>query len=729
MIELLAPAGDPTVFKVAVNSGADAVYIGLKEFSARKNAGNFSREELAEAVKYARIFGVKVYVAINTLVKDGELTAFFGAVKSALDSGADALILQDLYLGSLIKKAYPGAALHLSTQAGVNNVDGAIAAVKHGFSRVVLARETPLAEISAISAVVETEAFIQGALCSSFSGECYMSAFAGGNSGNRGLCKQPCRRQYSLNGGEQNYAICLADLKVGRKIFDLASAGVTSFKIEGRMRRAEYVAASVNYYRDILDNGKEDVSRLSALERTYNRGNYTEGLGFGRTDVISSDVQGHIGAHVGRINSIKGNRITINGYPNLTVGDCFKILRDGREVGSAEVKNYKGAPNIESVGAVRVGDEARITTDVKLNEELIRVTRTRRVDVKFRAVSGEVATARATMGDVSVDISTESVLPAATGRGLTVEDVEDVFRKADKYPFAPKIVAEIDGAVFAPRSVLNKLRRELYDALYAEAVAFEPVTNGKITYKLPITADVSPSIAVIGEDFFGFDKDIAIFAPSDYNDKKAFDKFFAQTQRVKERYLYLPPFMNSRDIALAESKLSGFDGVYAENIMGAEFCKRNGVKLFAGTGYNVFNTLSAEGVGEEAYRYALSKELSESEVAAMPNANEAYVLTRGDVKVMELIYCPYGGDCAHCKGRDLGVLTDYAGRKFPLRRIKLTSCRFEVYNSATLVSRDEHRSIYNAVLRKGGAVKELIDFSEEELKRATPKRTGRRTMN
>ena len=244
MQEILAPAGDADAFYAALDSGADALYIGLKNFSARRSAANFPLEKLQEYTARAHVVGAKVYVALNTLVKDSEIDDFFACALAAWNAGADALIIQDMFLGKLLKRTYPEMVLHLSTQAGVCNLYGARLAKRFGFSRVILARETPLEDIAKISSEIETEVFVQGALCTCFSGQCYLSSFAGGNSGNRGLCKQPCRKKYSVDrkGFEQySYALSLSDLSVGEKIFDLIKAGVSSFKIEGRMRSAAYV--------------------------------------------------------------------------------------------------------------------------------------------------------------------------------------------------------------------------------------------------------------------------------------------------------------------------------------------------------------------------------------------------------------------------------------------------------------------------------------------------------
>ena len=256
MTELLAPAGDEKTAYAALRAGADAVYLGLTRFSARESAENFCVSALEKLTREAHLLGAKVYVALNTLVKDGELSDFVAAAREAWNAGADAILMQDVFLGRALKELYPGIVLHLSTQAGCCNVHGARLAKACGFSRVVLARETPLSDIPAISAVIETEAFVQGALCTCFSGQCYLSSFAGNNSGNRGRCKQPCRKQYSIDraGFEAPaYALSLSDLSVGEDVRKLLEAGVTSLKIEGRMRSPAYACVAVEYYRAVLD--------------------------------------------------------------------------------------------------------------------------------------------------------------------------------------------------------------------------------------------------------------------------------------------------------------------------------------------------------------------------------------------------------------------------------------------------------------------------------------------
>ena len=297
MSEILAPAGSENSAFAAINAGADAIYLGLDRFSARSSAENFCMENFKKILAYAHALGVKVYAALNTVVKNSELENFLDTCAEVWNAGADALIIQDVFLGKYIKARFPQVKLHLSTQAGTCNALGALLAKEYGFDRVILARETLLKDVVEISKIIETEAFVQGALCTCFSGQCYMSSFAGGNSGNRGRCKQPCRKVYSVDRRgfeEPAYRLSLSDLCVGENIKELAEAGVTSFKIEGRMRRPEYVAAAVGYYKDKVS--------LSSLKRTYNRGNYTKGLAFGQNkSFISSAVQGHIGEFAGII--------------------------------------------------------------------------------------------------------------------------------------------------------------------------------------------------------------------------------------------------------------------------------------------------------------------------------------------------------------------------------------------------------------------------------------------
>ncbi|MBQ1906806.1 MAG: U32 family peptidase, partial [Firmicutes bacterium] len=255
-IEILAPVGGQEQLVAAVRSGADAVYFGLQDFNARRNAENFAGEGLKDSVAYCHLHGVKVYITINTLVKDEELAAVKKAVDTAGSAAVDALIVQDLAVAAYARQAWPGLPLFASTQMACVNEAGARQLAEMGFSRVVLARELSLAEIRRVISRTgaEAEVFVHGAHCMSVSGACYLSSVIGARSGNRGLCAQPCRLDWHLGG--KDYALSLKDLSYVERLKELEAAGVASVKIEGRMKRAEYVAASVTACRDALDGRK-----------------------------------------------------------------------------------------------------------------------------------------------------------------------------------------------------------------------------------------------------------------------------------------------------------------------------------------------------------------------------------------------------------------------------------------------------------------------------------------
>jgi putative protease len=466
MLEILAPSGNEECAEVAIACGANAIYLGYTAFSARDGAANFDEDGLQRILQKAHFAGVKVYVAMNTVVKTAELDGFLSTLLNLWSMGVDAIILQDMLLGKYIHALYPQIVLHLSTQAGVCTLEGASLAKEYGFSRVILARETPLSEIEKIAKIVETEVFVQGALCTAYSGQCYFSSFVGGNSGNRGRCKQPCRKRYTYNRNgfeEYAYALSLSDLCVGEEITKLIDAGVVSFKIEGRMRRKEYVGAAVRYYRQILD-GEPSQSAFSDLKRTYNRGNYTKGLAFGQDKrFLSRAVQGHLGENVGVVKVEKG-RYLVESRFSAKQGDAFKILRDGKEVGGAAYAgNYARGFILFTKERLKNGDSVFITTDTAVNARVVEgEAKPYEVRLRLRFVEGE----RAQVDGNGISLSSENVLQSATTSPLTAADIKANFLKTDGLPvkvFFDEV--EVIGSVFMPKSALNAFRRAFYEAL------------------------------------------------------------------------------------------------------------------------------------------------------------------------------------------------------------------------------------------------------------------------
>lgn len=272
--EILAPVGSGEQLKAAVRSGADAVYLGTKSFNARRNAENFDGLNLKDAVSYCHSYNVKVYVTLNTIIFNSELNALYDTVTEIAESNADAVIVQDFATVKAVKKICPSLPIHASTQMAIHNVSGVKLLEKLGFSRVVLARELSLREIEKIakSTTLETEVFVHGAHCMSVSGNCYISAFLGERSGNRGLCAQPCRLDWKTD--NRNFALSLKDMSYIDHLKEIEKAGVTSFKIEGRMKRPEYVAAAVNACKNAVNDKHYDKDLLKAV---FSRSGFTDG--------------------------------------------------------------------------------------------------------------------------------------------------------------------------------------------------------------------------------------------------------------------------------------------------------------------------------------------------------------------------------------------------------------------------------------------------------------------
>lgn len=733
-VEILAPAGNIECARAALNAGADAIYLGYSSFSARAGAENFGDDELKEIVREAHLYGAKVYAAMNTLVKDGELSEFISALLKVWNAGADAIIMQDIFLGRAVKSAYPEIELHLSTQAGVCNESGAFFAKKCGFSRVILARETKIEDIKKIAKIIETEAFVQGALCTCFSGQCYFSSFAGGWSGNRGRCKQPCRKKYAYDraGAEKGYALSLSDLSLGEAAKMLAEAGVKSFKIEGRMRRKEYVAAATLYYDKIFRGAEADEisNALSDLKRAYNRGNYTAGLAFGQDKrFLSPFVQGHIGEKIGVVKVVNG-KYFVETRESFSAGDAFKILRDKKEVGGAVFAGaatggagvgFGGGSCIASGGGagargiyisskerLKNGDGVFVTTDTKAFARVLSARKKREIRLEIRMNAGEYGEAKC--GGVSV--KTAAVLGVAENRALTESEIADCFKKTDGLPFEVSFSEIRTNNAFLPKSQLNAFRRDFYAAL-SDRLAGERREKFDIsafTFENAgekfAAAGKFGGLAVMARKFSGAETGVkfAIAKPEDYS------VFFGgaaerlrgifgglSTEETAEKYLYYPAYATGKtEDAIAAALESGLlDGIYAENYSGAEFAEEHGAKLIFGTGANVTNVVAAREILklENLAGVALSKEISlvEQQKIAMEirkiNPEIAvFALNFGNIKTMDLCYCPFGKTCGACDKRDFYTLTDENERKFFVRRYKdgLGECRFEIFNCAYL---------------------------------------------
>ena len=382
-LEILAPAGNMQSFYSAINNGADAIYLGLKDFNARGNVENFSLEDLQKVVDYAHLFDVKIYLTLNILVKTSEMADVLKTVEKTYEIGVDAFILQDLGLATLIKKFFPEAVLHASTQMGIHNLEGAKFIEKFGFKRVVLSRETPISEIKRIRSGtnLEIEYFVQGALCVSFSGNCYLCSLLTNNSGNRGKCQQFCRLPYNLelnNQQKKGYFLSAKDFCMIDKLKELAEAGVISFKIEGRARRPAYVAQSVKTYKKAIENHFSFTEGdVFDLKKVFNRGDYCQGY-FNDEKIIYPNIQGHKGIKIGKVDGVKRgkrfNEILIKSSNKIAKGDGLKFILNNKEIcsiGVFDVWEENGRYIITTTTDVIIGSEVYLTLDSENEESLL----------------------------------------------------------------------------------------------------------------------------------------------------------------------------------------------------------------------------------------------------------------------------------------------------------------------------------------------------------------------
>ncbi len=718
-MEILAPAGNINNLITAINSGANAVYLGLTDFSARKSADNFTLNDLDFYVKYAKTLGVKVYLTVNTLIKNSELENFISTVKDAYLLGVDAFIVQDIFLGKYLKEQIPSICLHLSTQGGVSNLYGAKMAKEFGFSRVILARETEFEDIKEIAKIIETEVFVQGALCTSFSGHCYFSSFIGGLSGNRGYCKQPCRKKCSYYDKDKNikltdeYSLSLSDLLVGENILKLKEIGVKSLKIEGRMRSEDYIFSSVNYYKSILEGKNPDIYK-EMLIKSYNRGDYTKGLAFSQDkNFISSKIQGHKGYYIGKIAKIISNKIILDSKHTFLEDDSFKIIRNGYEVGNATVKKINGKLDIYFKGDVKVLDSVYITKDNSIKNNYINLKKLSNIEVIVKAKLNEPLSLK--VGDL--EVLTTTVLEPSKNSPLSKQDLILNLNKTDIYPFSPTIKFEIfDNNLFILKSEINKTRAKLYNEL------FNRIIDIKCDYTVNNTFNFNLSQNNVGDTVIlstvsTLPKTVknVIYSPSDYT---KIDKEFFNCYKDKNVFLYLPPFASKKDLEIIDKVVSNFYGVYGDGYYSFLYAKEKGLKLFVGTGFNVFNIVALSKIIENDFIYNVvaSKELSFNEINEF-NFNFT-TLNSSKVQIMDLIYCPFNKNCNNCKYSTNTVLKDEDGREFSLFRQKISSCQFKIYNMAGvyLKNLDKYSTIYDLTGENSDFIQEFFKRNDNQLK-------------
>ena len=624
--ELLAPAGSPEGVRAAVQSGAGAVYMGFGTFNARRNAQGFSHEEMADAIAYCRARNVKSNITLNILVGDRELEDALEDAKFLYEAGADALIVQDLGLARLIHAHAPDFALHASTQMTIHTLDGAKQARDIGFSRVVLSRECSREEVQLITEQtgVETEVFVHGALCMCYSGQCYLSAVIGQRSGNRGLCAQPCRLPY--NGG---YPLSLKDLMLAGHVAELADWGVSSLKIEGRMKRPEYAAIVTKVYADLLrEHRKPTAGERDILRRVFSRDGFTDGYYTGKkgdsmfgtkTDVPMSEVK-------------------------ALYDEAAHRFAEGREAPLVPVSLFFTARR--DTGAVLSAGEVTVTAPVE----------------------------------------------QAKNRPTTPEMVEKSLAKTGGTPFYPQEMhIEVEDGLVVPASVMNGMRRDALSLLLATR-SVAPSRDWMGGNVLPrdeeaaarsgfrgYTASVRTEAQAEALKNVGLE---TVYVPLEVAARTGLPAVLPRVFSDREQ--------GQVEMLLGEAMSRGTDTVLVGNIGHIPMAKRLGFAVHGDFGLNAYNSRTLCALAEMGVsRQTLSFEARLAQIRDMEGPLETDLIVYGRLPLMIFENCAirrqHGGKCS-CKN-GVTTLTDRRKESFPL--LPEFGCRNTLIGNRPLCIRED----------------------------------------
>ena len=634
MAEILAPAGSPESVFAAVRCGADAVYLAGEAFNARRGAKNFTYAQLKECVAYCHAQGVKVHHALNILVKDSEIEELKAEIKRILTTGADALILQDLGVAEIVKSLAPDIPLHASTQLSAHTLSAVKELEARGFTRVVLARELSEEEIAYIRAntSVELEVFVHGALCMCVSGQCYMSAFFGARSGNRGLCAQPCRLPFSTKGGT-GHDLSLKDNSLLHYLPAMQAMGIDSFKIEGRMKRPEYVAAAVSACKQAFA-GTYTAESETNLKNIFSRQGFTDGY-------------------------FTGNR--------------------GRQMFGARTKEdvtAGGSKLLKEYAALYAKESARVPCDM---------------EITIQADCPAKLCMRA-LGQ-TVYVEGEAIPEPAIHRALTKEDVRERISKLGGTGFyAETVEVHLEEGLILSAGALNALRREAVARLAACLAAPVPYTYTDTMPLLPPKRKPAAHkklylrfahIAGAQNIHIPFDK---IILPIEQA-KQAVECFGTERLILETPRVFFG--LEDHLISLLESaKTLGVKEISVGNIGALRLAKERGFKVFAGFGTNLFNSYAVNAFGAD--EVLLSTEMSTAQIAALQTGMPVGSILYGHLPLMITRNCPLGNgrECENCDKK--GFMRDRKGERFPVR------CRFgasEIFNPYALYMIDKEGDI------------------------------------
>lgn len=651
MLELLSPAGSPEGVIAAVQNGADAIYLGMGDFNARRGAKNFTNEEFEKAVSYCRVRGCKVYVTLNTLVNDREISEAVDAARLASDCGADGIIIQDVGLISAIRRAVPDIPLHASTQMSIHNLAGVQAAAEMGLTRAVLARELSLEEIKFITAnsPIETEIFVHGALCFCHSGQCYMSALIGRRSGNRGMCAQPCRMQYSLGGRMDDYPMSLKDNCLVDRLREIEDAGVTCVKIEGRMKRPEYTAIVTGIYSKAIKERRQPTpEEMAMLKKAFSRQGFTQG------------------------------------YFDGDKKDMFGV-REEQEDGTEKIFT--------------------VTRRAYADGEL------RRVPVHFYTVAekGERIKAIAFDDDGHRAVTYGPVPEKAQRQGLTEGYLIEQMFKTGGTPYnCVENKAKCDPGLYLAAAEINELRRKLISELSTQRA----VPPTRRSFQLPqapknVPTVSDPKLIIQVRTAEQLTEELAelrpryIYVPAMLMAEQP-KLVLPFVERGTTPVAVLPRIVTDpqrQEVFATLQKLFdyGVNEALVGNLGQVMLARSAGMKLRGDFGLNAFNSYTLEMLSQMGFLSATASfELRLAQIKDMAKPLDTELIVYGRLPLMVTEQCIIKKSAGRCACQAPAQMADRMGSVFPV--VKEYGCRNVVYNAHKLYLADKKEDLYSAGL-------------------------------
>ena len=721
IIELLSPVGSFESLIAAVQNGCNAVYLGGKSFSARASAANFDDDELKRAVEYAHLRNVNVYVTVNTILDSNEVNEALKYISYLYDIDVDGIIIQDLGLAKAIHEVFPDFPLHGSTQMTINNLDGAKLLEKIGFTRAVLARETPIEEIEKITGntKLEIEVFAHGALCVSFSGQCLMSSMIGGRSGNRGRCAQPCRKAYDIVGSngevvkntDTKYYLSPRDLNTLDNINRLIDVGVHSLKIEGRMKRPEYVATVTSAYRSAIDKNLSSKQRED-VEQIFNRG-FTQGLTFGEfgKDYINTERPNNRGIVLGKVLRSGKNKVIIKLNDVLNVGDGVEIqIADGSNRGFVSEINAKIGDTVEFYLEEKavIDSVVRKTSDIRLNEKarnsFSHENKFIELDLFGEFKLGSYGKLVGIANGVSVEKTTDQIIEQSKNAPMTREKIVDQISKLGGTNYRiNSLEINVDDNIFLPVSIINLLRRQIIEELDKHFVEHENRSKGKLkdvneyiknkktnirNNKSMLSIEVNSHNQFQQLDLGKVDRIYFSYLENVLEDISKADNKNIEVFFKPDRIMYSSDY-ESLDRVL--SKMNSIKKINANNL-GTINRYIDNYEIHAEDGINVFNYKAVENLEKIGVNsYSFSPELTFTQIADIVSLSTDKLLSEavgyGFTTVMTMKYCPMSAlkgclddsKCSTCEYRKDYYLRDAKGIDFMLRRNNSQTLIYNAY--------------------------------------------------